>query len=282
MANLGIGDFVRAAFKVPYNIILFVGGIAAGVVSQHPELVWPLVAAGEIVYIATMSTNARFQAVVRAQREQRLAGDADGLVPQLLDRLSPARVERFESVRRRCLDLQRSLQTEGRDRVEGVFEGQLEEGVNKLLWVFLRTLVQQQTLATFCDTMPRQEIEATLRKTEAAMQQPDIPEAMKAAHEENAKVLRQRLENLHRAQENLEAVAVRLVRVENSIMLVQEQALTRRDPTFVESEVRSVTDGLHSLEEMMRSMDIPQAVSVSEDVTPDFMKMTTAREAQPQ
>jgi hypothetical protein len=282
MANVGIGDFVGAAFKVPYNIILFLGGIAAGVVSQHPEIVWPLVAAGEIVYIATMSTNARFQAVVRAQRERRLAGDAAGLVPQLLDRLSTAQVERFERVRRRCLDLQRSLQTEGRNRVEGVLEGQLEEGVNKLLWVFLRTLVQQQTLANFCDTMPREEIEATLRKTEAAMQQPDIPEAMKAAHEENAKVLRQRLENLHRAQENLEAVAVRLVRVENSIMLVQEQALTRRDPTFVESEVRSVTDGLHSLEEMMRSMDIPQAVAVSEDVTPDFMKMTAAKEAQQQ
>lgn len=282
MANLGIGDFVGAAFKVPYNIILFLGGIAAGVVSQHPEIVWPLVAAGEIVYIATMSTNARFQAVVRAQRERRLAGDAVGLVPQLLDRLSTAQVERFERVRRRCLDLQRSLETEGRNRVEGVLEGQLEEGVNKLLWVFLRTLVQQQTLANFCDTMPREEIEATLRKTEAAMQQPDIPEAMKAAHEENAKVLRQRLENFHRAQENLEAVAVRLVRVENSIMLVQEQALTRRDPTFVESEVRSVTDGLHSLEEMMRSMDIPQAVAVSEDVTPDFMKMTAAKEVQQQ
>ena len=282
MSNLGIGDFVRAAFKVPYNIILFVGGIAAGVVSQHPEIVWPLVAAGEIVYIATLSTNARFQAVVRAQRNQRLVGDSAGLVPQLLDRLSPARVERFERVRRRCLDLQRSLQAEGQNRVEGVLDGQLAEGVNKLLWVFLRTLVQQQTLATFCDTMPRAEIEATLHKTEAAMQQPDLPEAMQAAHEENAKVMRQRLENFQRAQENLEAVAVRLVRVENSIMLVQEQALTRRDPSFVESEVRSVTDGLHSLEEMMRSMDIPPTVAVSEDVTPDFMKMPGAREAQKQ
>lgn len=282
MSNLGIGDFVRAAFKVPYNIILFVGGIAAGVVSQHPEIVWPLVAAGEIVYIATLSTNARFQAVVRAQHNRRLVGDSAGLVPQLLDRLSPSRVERFERVRRRCLDLQRSLQAEGQNRVEGVLDGQLAEGVNKLLWVFLRTLVQQQTLATFCDTMPRAEIEATLHKTEAAMQQPDIPEAMKAAHEENAKVMRQRLENFHRAQENLEAVAVRLVRVENSIMLVQEQALTRRDPSFVESEVRSVTDGLHSLEEMMRSMDIPQTVAVSEDVIPDFMKLAGAREAQKQ
>jgi hypothetical protein len=272
----------RAAFKVPYNVILFTGGILAGIVSRHPELVWPLVGAGELLYLATLSTNARFQAVVRAQHEARLAGNVGDLVPQLLARLSPSRRERFEKVRKRCLDLRRSLQTDRRDEVTGVLEGQETEGVNKLLWVFLRTLVQEQTLATFCDTMPSSEIEETLRKTEAAMQQPGISDAMKVAHEENAKVLRQRIDNLRRAQQNLEAVAVRLVRVENSIMLVQEQALTRRDPAFIESEVQSVTDGLHSLEEMMRTMDIPQAVAVSDDVTPDFMKLEGRREAQRQ
>ena len=282
MASLGIGHFVRAALKVPYNIILLAGGILAGVIVQHPEIVWPLVGAGELLYLATLSTNARFQAVVRAQHEARLAGGGPDLVPQLLARLSPARRERFEKVRRRCVDLRRSLQTERPDEVSRVLQGQETEGVNKLLWVFLRTLVQEQTLANFCDTMPSQEIEATLRKTEVAMQQPGISDAMKTAHEENAKVLRQRIDNLRRAQQNLEAVAVRLVRVENSIMLVQEQALTRRDPAFIESEVQSVTDGLHSLEEMMRSMDIPQAVSVSDDVTPDFMQVESRREAQRQ
>jgi len=279
MADLGIGHFVRAAFKVPYNVILFTGGILAGIVSRHPEIVWPLVGAGEILYLATLSTNGRFQAVVRARHEARLVGSATDLVPQLLARLNPSRRERFEKVRRRCIDLRRSLQAERRDEVTGVLEGQETEGVNKLLWVFLRTLVQEQTLANFCDTMPRSEIGEMLRTSETAAQQPGVSDAMKQAHEENAKVLRQRLENLERAQQNLEAVALRLVRVENSIMLVQEQALTRRDPAFIESEVQSVTDGLNSLEEMMRSMDIPQTVAVSDDVTPDFMRLGR-REAQ--
>jgi hypothetical protein len=121
--------------------------------------------------------------------------------------------------------------------------------------------------------MPRQEIEETLRKTEAALAQPDIPEPMRLAHGENAQVLRQRLENLRRAEENLEAIAVRLVRVENSIMLIQEQALTRRDPAFVESEVKSVTEGLQSVEEMMRSMNIPQTETIGPDAAPDFLRL---------
>ena len=30
MAPLGFGDYIRAAFRVPYNLILFAGGIVAG------------------------------------------------------------------------------------------------------------------------------------------------------------------------------------------------------------------------------------------------------------
>jgi hypothetical protein len=179
------------------------------------------------------------------------------------------------------MDLQRSLAGEGRSAADGILESQQLEGVNKLLWVFLRTLVQEETLASFCATMPRSEIEDTLKRTEAALAQPGLAEPMKAAHQENVQVLRLRLENLKRAKDNLEAVGVRLVRVENSIMLIQEQALTRRDPAFVESEVKSVTEGLQSVEEMMRSMNIPETGAVAADVTPDFLRMAgRAKEGQ--
>ena len=273
MAELGIGDYVKAAFRVPYNVILLSGGILAGVISLHPQVVWPLVAAGEILYLATMSSLPRFQAVVRAKRGVREAAQADDAVPALLSRLNPVRVQRFEQVRRRCVDLQRSLAGEGQSATDGILESQQLEGVNKLLWVFLRTLIQEETLATFCATMPRKEIEDTLKRTESALSQPGLAEPMKAAHQENVQVLRLRLENLRRAEDNLEAVGVRLVRVENSIMLIQEQALTRRDPAFVESEVKSVTEGLQSVEEMMRSMNIPQTGAVAPDVAPDFLRM---------
>jgi len=281
VAELGIGDYVKAAFKVPYNVILLVGGLLGGIVSLHPAIVWPFVAAGEILYLATMSTLPRFQAVVRAMHDARRAGAAGDLVPQLIGRLNSSRVQRFEQVRRRCLDLQRSLASEEQSAADGILEVQQVQGVNKLLWVFLRTLMQEQTLAGFCTTMPRKELEETMRKIEAALAQPNLTEAMKEAHQENLQVLRLRLENLRRAEENLEAISVRLVRVENSIMLIQEQALTRRDPAFVESEVKSVTEGLQSVEEMMRSMDFPQADAVSSDVTPDLLRLAdSSREAQ--
>jgi hypothetical protein len=66
------------------------------------------------------------------------------------------------------------------------------------------------------------------------------------------------------------------VRVENSIMLIQEQALTRRDPAFVKAEGKSVTDGLSSVEDMMRGMNLPQLDTVAEDVTPQFLNLPGA------
>jgi hypothetical protein len=60
-------------------------------------------------------------------------------------------------------------------------------------------------------------------------------------------------------------------------MLVQEQALTRRDPSFIEAEVRNVTEGLSSVEEMMRSMDLPRIETGTGDTVPDFMRQPPER-----
>lgn len=280
MPELGIGDYLKEAFKVPYNVILFIGGMLAGLVSLHPQIVWPLVVAAEVLYLASLSTNSRFQAVVRARRSTRGTREVEGAVPKLVARLDPARRQRFERVRTRCLDLQRSLGAEEQNPAAGILQGEQTQGVNKLLWVFLRTLVQEQILADFCANMPRKEIERTLAESQVAVGSATVSESMKAAHEENVQVLRQRLDNLHRAEENLEAISVRLVRVENSIMLIQEQALTRRDPSFIESEVKSVTEGLQSVEEMLRSMDLPEAYAAPTEAVPDFARLAVPTQAQ--
>jgi hypothetical protein len=282
MAESGIGDFLKEAFKVPYNLILFFGGMLAGVVSLLPQVVWPLVIAAEIVYLATLSTNPRFQALVRVKRSSRPVRDVQEALQKLVARLDADRQQRFDRVHARCLDLQRALQGEEQDPAAGILQGQQVQGVSKLLWVFLRTLLQEQILADFCATMPRKEIEQTLQKTEAALARAGLSEEMKAAHQENLGVLRQRIENLRRAQENLEAISVRLVRVENSIMLIQEQALTRRDPTFIESEVKSVTEGLQSVEAMLRSMDLPQAYAAIDEAVPDFTRLPAPARSQKQ
>lgn len=283
MATFGLGDYLKAAFKVTYNQILFWGGIAAGVVVA-PGLgpgatigAWSLVAALEVVYLASLATNPRFQAVVRAQQSG-AATAAVGSVPapdQVLATLSAERQSRFEGLRRRCSDLQTAQQRGGGAAavggVDNLIVGQQLASVNQLLWVFLRALSYEQVLDGFLKTMPRRELEATLGRAEEALKSATVSEKARQAHEETAEVVRKRLENLARAEENLELVRARLLRVENSILLVQEQAITRHDPAYVETEVNAVTAGLTSMDEMLRSLDLPE-VPTSDGPIPEFVR----------
>jgi len=272
MPRLGILDYAKEAFKEPYNLILFIGALLAGIVSLMPFVVWPFVAALEILYLLTMANNARYQAVVRARMQRRDQSDTLDVAGRLIEGLSERRKLRFEAVRARCLSLQESMSPAAkRDEVGHLLESQQLQSVNQLLWVFLRTLAYEQALESFCQSMPRGEIQNMLRKTEAALQTEKLTEQMRIAYQENVDVLKKRLENLERGETNLKTLEARLIRVENSIMLIQEQALTRQDPAFIEAEVNSATAGLTSVEQMLGSLDLPSMDAASLGPTPELL-----------
>jgi hypothetical protein len=279
MAQPGLWNYIKEAFKVPNNLILLSGGLLAGLVSFHPGVVWPVVAAIELLYLLSTANSSRFQAVVKARRRQRQQDDSAQAADRLIGSLNEARRRRFEAVRNRCLSLQHSIQRTGAGHQIGkLLENEQVQSVNQLLWVFLRTLAYEQALELFCRSMPKEELERTLSRAETALQSDKLSESMRTAYRDNVEVLKKRLENLQRAEQNLEAIEARLVRVENSIMLIQEQALTRQDPAFIEAEVNSATAGLTSVEQMLSSMDIPAVDTGSTGPTPELLSLGMSSE----
>lgn len=274
-SRLGLLQFMLEAFKVPYHWILLGGAVGAAVLTI-PGVALPLLGAAELVYLFGVAHNPRFRRLVEAKRRYgsrppQSSVPATQAAFQLLGTLAKERRLRFERVRSRCLDLQNAFKTVG-GPVDAVLERSQTESVNKLLWVFARTLAYEQMLGSFCEQTPENEIERTLAETERLLQKPEtLSDDMKRAYEENVQVLRQRLENLHRAQAQLENLRARLVRVENSIMLIQEQSLTRRDPSALETEVSAVTAGLSSVEEVFQSMDLPAVGPIEEGPAPELL-----------
>ncbi|MGH9362115.1 MAG: hypothetical protein ACRD2T_09370, partial [Thermoanaerobaculia bacterium] len=194
--------------------------------------------------------------------------------------LSAGRRKRFDAIRERCRQLQGSLAAArtGEHGFDDLFDDQQTESVNKLLWVFLRTLTYEQMLDALCASVSRKEIEEALHRTgnelAAATDEP-----LRAALSESIEVLKKRLENLRRAQENLRNLHARLSRIENSILLVQEQALTRRDPAFVEAEVKAATVGLDSVEEVLRGLDLPP-IETTTGPPPELLRREAVKQAQ--
>ena len=273
MAGTGIFNYIREAFKVPYNLILLGGGLAAGLILRQPEAVWPLVAALEILYLFGVAQHPRFQNLVNSRHSSAEAAVAAAQAgDRLLATLTPERRDRFGKVRERCEELQRSLaQSRSGGQLGDLFGEQQTESVNKLLWAFLRALAHEQVLAAFTIPSRRREIEENLQRVQADLGKPDLSETMRTALTESADVLKKRLENLGNADENLQNLRARLLRMENSILLIQEKALTRSDPSFIESEVQAATAGLDTSEEMLRMMDLPALDAVAGGPTPEFL-----------
>ena len=61
------GAYLRTAFGNRWNLLVFGGGVAAAVISGFPGVLLPLVAAGELYYLASMLANDRFRSAVEAQ-----------------------------------------------------------------------------------------------------------------------------------------------------------------------------------------------------------------------
>ncbi len=274
MAKLTISDYVKTAFKGQNNVILLIGGLLAAIISFQPLFVLPIVIALEVLYLVLRSQSPRFQALVRARLQASQRVDSQQTADRILFSLNERRRVRFERVRSRCLALQTSVKRTGSSSQLGsLLEDQQTESVNQLLWVFLRTLAYEQALESFITSVPRTEIQNTLKQTETALASGDLNESMRQAYTENLDVLKKRIENLERAEANMKGLDARLVRVENSIMLIQEQALTRQDPAFIEAEVSSATAGLTSMEKVLGSIDLPAFDAVPSGPAPELLTL---------
>jgi hypothetical protein len=94
--------YLQTAFATRWNLLFFGAGIAAAFISGFPGVVLPLVAAGEIYYLASMLTNDRFCSAVDAQdakaRRAEEAAGAREAYERIRRKLPPALLARADEV----------------------------------------------------------------------------------------------------------------------------------------------------------------------------------------
>src|SRR5215510_10688071 len=64
--SAGMGDYLREAFLFRWNLLLFLGGAAASALTPAPlpQVLLPLIAAGELSYLAGLVSMPRFRAAI--------------------------------------------------------------------------------------------------------------------------------------------------------------------------------------------------------------------------
>lgn len=265
------GAYFRTAFGNRWNLLFVGAGTAAALISGFPTVILPLVAAGELFYLASMVTNERFRDSVDAQEAKaRRAEEAIGTreaYEKLLRSLSPQLRQRFERLRERCLSL-----VDLADRHRGTDPGSLES-LERLLWGYLRMLHGAQSLSEFVEHTDGAAIRrriADLDRRLAALPRKDDPETvrLRAVLEDDLRTTRERAGNIEDAEKKLGVIIAEVERLESKIEAMAEGSVAKRDVSDIAKRVDEVAEGMKRTDETMRQLRIPAELDDLESPPP--------------
>jgi hypothetical protein len=260
-----MADYLKEAFLFRWNLLFFLGGVAAAALTPIAGVVMPLVAAGELAYLTGLVSVPRFRAAIDAKVHA--AGKSStgssgpavppvSLVAMLAGLPSDARA-RFERLHARCGQM-RSIAA-GVRGAAGDQPGAEEirtPGLDRLLWLFLRLLLSKTALDRFLKAMNEQEISeqlAGLRKSLAAAQAGGDERIVKSLQDSIASG-ELRLDNYGRAKKNADFVSIELDRLEGKIQALAEMAVNRQDPDFLSDQVDSAADSMRQTEKAVSEL----------------------------
>jgi hypothetical protein len=259
-------DYLREAFLFRWNLLLLAGGAAAAALTPAAAVLLPLVAAGELTYLAGLVSIPRFRAAIDAKQHARRtatvgAPEAVTARPNLLEMLGGLPSEsrhRFERLHGRCVEM--------RAIAAGVRGATAERpsspdemptpGLDRLLWLFLRLLVSKTALDRFLLTLDEKEITeraADLRKSLEGAQAGGDDRVIRSLQDSLA-TAELRLDNFGRAKKNADFVSIELDRIEGKIQTLAEMAVNRQDPDFLSSQVDSAAESMRQTEKAVSEL----------------------------
>jgi hypothetical protein len=265
-----LARYLKEAFFFRWNVLLFLGGVAASLLSPWPDVLLPLVAAAELTYVGGLVSIPRFRAAIDAKAHQEAgSGRARASAPtssspsvtELVMSLSREARERFQKLHRRCLEM-RSLAHGVRGRTgadRGAGDDIRAPALDRLLWVFLRLLVSQNALGRFLETTSEGDIARQLEELRADLEtaQSDPAEVdgrIVRSLQDSVAVAELRLDNYRRAKKNAEFVTVELDRIEGKIQVLTEMSVSRQDPDFLSRQVDSVAESMKQTEKAINEL----------------------------
>ena len=253
-------DYLKSAFLYRWNMLLFIGGVAAAVLSPWPDAVLPLVGAAEAIYLGGIVASEKFRKAIDAQlyKQEKAPAAAEGerTLQNIIETLPAISRQRFEQLRGRCIEM-RAIAEGVRGRAFGKQNPAPDHSagaLDRLLWVFLRLLASQEALERFLTSTDADKILAHLEEAKAKLAASGDNERLKRSLEDSVAVQQARLDNYHKAEANAEYANVELDRIEAKIHALTEASVSRQDAEFLSSQIDSVAESMQSTEEAISEL----------------------------
>lgn len=262
----GIGYYLWRAFTSPWNLLAVLGGAAAAMLTPWPDVLLPLVGAGEAIYLGALVSLPRYREAIDAQTANRERGQAAAVnVYQLLISLGTDAQQRFNALKKRCLEMRSIASATRPTSVDGTTDA-WTPALDRLLYGFLRLLGQQNSLLRFLRSTTTAEL--TKRRDDLNKRLADAKtggdDRMIRSLEESTAIAEQRLDNYQKAIKNADFAAVEIDRVEGKIQALIEMAANRQDPDLLSNQVDAAAASMDHTEATLNQLQ--QITPVADDM----------------
>ncbi|HKT78780.1 MAG TPA: hypothetical protein VJP86_01075 [Vicinamibacterales bacterium] len=260
----GFLNYVRAAFNArPWGMFVapnWIGMAAFGLLGVNDPGFWVIGAGLELGYLALLSTNSRFQRVVDAEAGADHADDWRRKVEALLGGLSDSDKRKYEVLSARCRAI-----LDQQTQSAGVTVDAQGAGLSRLLWMYLRLLAARQAIEHVIDAADAGEpLARRLKELEAQLTQPSLSEELRRSLSGQADILRQRIAQQEEAKGKLAFIHAELVRIQEQVELVREQAALSTDPEGLSQRIDQITATLGGTAQWIREQQ--QVYGAMEDL----------------
>lgn len=259
----GLWTYVKAAFNarpigmfVPPNWIGIAGvGIAA--VALGPALAPGVVLIGaglELAYLFGLSSSKRFQRVVDGSAKLEDREQWQQKLQAIVAQLDPDDRERFVNLQRRCYTIIEQQRQNG-ETPELELQG---EGLSKLLWIYLRLLRTRQSLLRIIresldlDRGRGEPLDKRLKRLSGEVQSPSISPDLRKSLEGQLEILQQRMEKRRESRDKLAFLDAELIRIEEQVELLREQAVMSTTPSAVSERIDHIAGTLADTQQWVR------------------------------
>jgi len=253
-------SFVKEAFKVQYNWIALAGLGALAVVSGSAL---PLILAGglELMYLAVVPQNWRFQRLVRSWKFAEEQQAHEQKIVEMLRALPADMQSRYINLAQVCGSIRSNFSQ--LSATSQIFVQQMDQRLQGLLNGYARLLNAAAQQRQYLKTSDSDSIKKEISALQQRMNQD--PPKVQDINKKRIEILSKRVEKYQKIVENRQVVDAQCSAVEDVLQLVRDQSVTMRDPQQVSDQLANL---VHDVEQTEQT--VQQVESIFSSLTPDM------------
>lgn len=268
----GFLDYMSSAFNArPFGMVVppnWVGIAAFGLLGLTNPGFWILGAGLELGYLLTLSSSERFRRLVNARLKVGADGTWDAKRSAAVAALDADGRQRYLALVERCRSII-DLQKGHTDTAPAGLDAQ-EEGLGRLVWMYLRLLVARRTIERVIGDETAdsaEELARELAELDRRVTRDTLEDELRRSLEGQADILRQRLERRGDADRQRAYIGAELTRIEHQVELIREQAALATDPELLSRRIDEIATTLGGTSQWIR--DQRQVFGAMDDLLTD-------------